>query len=173
MISTLASATNQGGCFVLRPHAPVSAAEVFGIFVLVSAPIIAVGWVSGEIGCWYVLPVSTSVSAAVGAGLWVGYRRTQVEETVSVDGESVAIDKGDRGHRHYPQHFEFPRGWAQVILQQAGAGADRFSHLFIRSHGRQVEVGAFLDDRERELLAARLRPLMGPTRVMGAAFAAG
>ncbi len=172
MISNLASAAEQGGCFVLRPHAPVTAAEVFGIFFLVSAPIIAVGWVSGEIGCWYVLPVSTSVSAAVGAGLWVGYRRTQLEEVVSVDGDSVAIDKGDRKHHRRPQHFEFQRGWAQVILQQAGAGADRFSHLFIRSHGREVEVGAFLDDRERELLASWLRPLMGPTRVMTPALLA-
>ena len=164
---------DQGGRIVLHPHAPISALGVFGVFVLVCAPIIAVGWVSGEIGCWYVLPVSLSVCAAVGAGLWVGYRRTQVEEVVSIEGESVAIDKGDRRHRRRAQHFEFPRGWAQVILQEASAGTDRFTHLFIRSHGRQVEVGAFLDDRDRYHLASMLRQLMGPTRVMSPAFAVG
>jgi uncharacterized membrane protein len=48
--------------------------------------------------------------------------------------------------------------WAQVQLQPGNwRGAP--SRLLVRSHGREVEIGAFLNDAERRDLAARLDAL--------------
>jgi uncharacterized membrane protein len=93
--------------------------------------------------------------------LRLGYRYTQQREVVVVDGEQVAVEKG---HRDLEERHEFPRGWARVVLTEELRLAGSISHLFIQSHGRQVEVGKFLDDRERRELAERLKPLMGPSR---------
>ncbi len=166
MVTAVVDPAGETGSLVIRPHAPLSAAGTLLVFVLVDAPIIAVAVVCGLLGSWYVLPYSLAVVVAVGIGLWAGYRRTQVREVVSIEGEAVAVD---RGHRRREEHFEFRRGWVQVILEEIGSGRDRLeNHLFIRSHGRQVELGAFLDEPERRDLAARLRQLMGPTRSFGA-----
>ena len=154
------SATN----LVLRPHAPLSWPGAVLLFGIVDIPIVAVAVICGLLGSWYVLPFSLLVVAAVAVGLAAGYWRTQRCEVVSVGDEAIAIDKG---HRRPEQHFEFPRGWAQVVLERGRPA----SHLFIRSHGRQVEVGDFLDDEEKLQLADRLRPLIGPARSYDAGVA--
>lgn len=162
MVTAVLDPRGERGKFVLRPHMPLSLLGTLGVFAIVSLPIIAVAVTCGLLGCWYVLPFSLLVVAAVAAGLGAGYRHTQFHEIVSIRGEAVAVDKG---HRHPEEHYEFPRGWAQIVLQEPAAD-DRFSHLFIRSHGHQVELGEFLDEPERHYLATTLRGLMGPGRSM-------
>lgn len=164
MVSAVVDPAGQGGRLVIRPHAPLSWKGSLLVFALVSAPIVFVAVICGLLGSWYVLPFSLLVVTAVGIGLAAGYRRTQIREVVSVAGEAVAVD---RGHRHPEEHYEFPRGWAQVVLLEPAAARDEFSHLFIRSHGREVELGAFLDEAERHDLAKRLQHLMGPGRSFG------
>lgn len=105
--------------------------------------------------------MSSLVVVALGVGLAAGFRRTQINEVVSICGATVAVDK----HRQRnSEHYEFQRGWAQVVLAEPKVPNIDPSHLFIRSHGRQVEIGAFLDEEERYELAASLRRMMGPDR---------
>ena len=49
--------------------------------------------------------------------------------------------------------------WARVSLQP-GAWRGAPSRLLVRSHGREVEIGAFLNDEERSELAQRLKTLL-------------
>lgn len=132
------------------------------LFVAVAVPILGIAIVCGLLGAWQVLVMSSLVVVAVGAGLWSGYRRTQIDEVVSIEGDTVAVDK------HQPrttEHHEFQRGWAQIVLEEPHPAVEGVpSRLFIRSHGQQVQIGAFLDDDERHELATRLQPLMGPGR---------
>jgi uncharacterized membrane protein len=156
-----AVAGTDGGRLILSPHAPMSPAGALSLFLLVSSAILSVAIVCALLGAWQVLPMSSLVVLAVGAGLLSGYRRTQIEEVVSVAGETVAIEK----HlRRTNEHYEFPRGWAQVVLEEPPIPTPDMSHLFIRAYGRQVEIGAFLDYDEKHDLASTLRRLMGPGR---------
>lgn len=61
--------------------------------------------------------------------------------------------------------------WARVSLQP-GAWRGAPSRLLVRSHGRELEIGAFLNDEERSDLAKRLVRLLAET-AGGAADAAG
>ena len=49
--------------------------------------------------------------------------------------------------------------WARLSLQP-GRWRGAPSRLLVRSHGREVEIGAFLNDEERRDLARRLSGLL-------------
>jgi uncharacterized membrane protein len=161
MVTAVGGLAGDGERLILRPRAPMSPAGVLVLFVSVSTAILGVAFICGLLGAWQVLPMSSLVVVALGLGLAAGYWRTQVDEVVSICGGTVAVDKH---RRRTTEHYEFPRGWAQVVLDEPKVPMVDPSHLFIRSHGRQVELGAFLDDVERQELATCLKRLMGPDR---------
>lgn len=162
MVTAQSGPTGEGRRLILRPQAPMSPVAVLILFISVSSAILGVAFICGFLGAWQVLPMSSLVVVSLGLGLAAGYRRTQIEEVVSIAGATIAID------RHRPretEHYEFQRGWAQVVLEEPRPPMEEFpSRLFIRSHGQQVQIGSFLDDDERHELATRLQPLMGPGR---------
>jgi uncharacterized membrane protein len=161
MVTAVGNLAGEGGRLILSPYAPTSRRVSVVIFSLVTGGILAVAGVCVLLGAWQVMPLSLLVVAAVGMGMRSGYRRTQIEEVVSISGETVAVEKHQLRTK---EHYEFQRGWAQVVLHEPLAPMPDLSRLFIRSHGKQVEIGAFLDDEERHELAIRLRQLMGPGR---------
>lgn len=162
MVTAVGSPAGDGGRLVLSPRAPISPRGVLILFLSVAAGILGVAAICGLLGAWQVMPMSLLVVMALGLGLLAGYRRTQVDEVVSIHDATVAIDRHRR--QRTTEHVEFQRGWAQVVLDKPRVPMVDPSHLFIRSHGRQVEIGAFLDDAERHELAACLKRLMGPDR---------
>jgi uncharacterized membrane protein len=63
---------------------------------------------------------------------------------------------------------QFHPYWVRVRLE-AGRWRGWPSRLLLGSHGREVEVGAFLNDAERRLLAQRLTELLRPMQDRGGA----
>jgi uncharacterized membrane protein len=57
--------------------------------------------------------------------------------------------------------------WARVALVP-GAWRNAPTRLLVRSHGREAEIGAFLNDEERSDLAQRLTKLLAQTGDGGA-----
>ena len=161
MLSTALDPSGQLTGLVIRPNAAPSLRSVVTGFLVVSIPILVQGVALTVIGLWPTLLYAMAVVLTLGFCMRLGYRYTQQREVVVVCGDQVAVEKG---HLDLEERHEFPRGWARVVLTQEPCLAGSISHLFIRSHGRQVEVGKFLDDRERHELAERLKPLMGPGR---------
>lgn len=162
MVTAVAARSGDGARLILSPRAPMTRRATWVLFVAVATPILGVAIVCTLLGAWQVLVMSTLVVVAVGLGLRSGYRRTQIDEVVSIVGDTVAVDKHQA---RATEHHEFQRGWAQVVLEEPRAPPQEFpSRLFIRSHGRQVQIGDFLDDDERRDLAARLQLTMGPGR---------
>jgi Integral membrane protein (DUF2244). len=62
------------------------------------------------------------------------------------------MDGGDAPARFHPY-------WARVALVP-GAWRSAPTRLLVRSHGREAEIGAFLNDEERSDLAQRLTTLL-------------
>jgi uncharacterized membrane protein len=160
MVTAVRDQTGDGRRLILgRSEMPVSAMSAALIFCLVAAGILSGAITLWILGVWQVMPMSLLVLLAVGGALLNGYRRAQVTEVVAIVGETVAVEK-----RRSKQRFEFQRGWAQVVLEEPLNAMRHLNHLYIRSHGQQIEIGAFLDDNERRDLAALLRSLIGPAR---------
>ena len=105
------------------------------------------------LGLWLVLPFAGLEMVALALALYLCAWRAQLTEVVWLDGDRLRIEIGRRGPEK--QH-EFDRHWVRVLLLPASAGFRR-SRLMLRSHGRQLEIGACLPEEERRDLAAALR----------------
>ncbi len=145
--------------FVLRPNRSLSwrGSLLFFFSLLCISSGIAIGLTL--LGLWLVLPFAGLEMLALGVGLYVVACRCYECEVISISGDSICIERG----RDYPrQQWTLGRVWAQVVLERCPK-AWYPSRLLIRSHGRSVEVGRFLQEEERERLAAELTRSLRPT----------
>jgi uncharacterized membrane protein len=90
-------------------------------------------------GLWPVLPFAGIELAALGWALWASMRRRHWTQTITITDDAIRIaTRGPEGERR----LVFSRHWASVRLRAPQGWHP--SRLFIESHGRACEVGAFL-----------------------------
>lgn len=107
----------------------------------------------GAAGFWPVIPFAGLELLALGTALYLCARRCHCSEVVFVRPHCVEVEKG----RYRPEErWHFPRAWAKVELV-VPLHRQHPSKLVIRSHGREVELGAFLNEWERRAFAGDLR----------------
>ena len=90
-------------------------------------------------------------SSAVAFALGVAWRAGDRSERITLDAKSLEVQSlpGRRSARFQPY-------WVRV---QLGRGAGRH-RLLLTSHGRELEIGAFLADEERAELSKKLMVLL-------------
>ncbi len=90
-------------------------------------------------------------SAAMAYALSVAWRAGDRGERITLDGTSVEVQL-------LPSRrcVRFPSHWVRVLLD-TGNGHQR---LLLTSHGRNLEIGAFLGDQERVELSKKLKVLL-------------
>jgi uncharacterized membrane protein len=104
------------------------------------------------LGFWPVVPFAGLEMLILGIVLYLVARRGGRCEVISLKSDTVLIEKG----RYRPeQSWIFLRIWAKVILEHCPKQWYP-SRLLIRSHGRGVEIGQFLNEDERQRLAKEL-----------------
>jgi len=106
-------------------------------------------------GAWLVLPFAGAELLVVGAGLYLSCRASRRAEVIRVTPETLLVQRG-RGRPE--QEHAFQRAWARVVLVRDPAGWYP-SRLLVRSHGRSLEIGAWLAEEEKLELAAELARL--------------
>lgn len=127
------------------------------LYLLMVFVSLVIGLAYFHIGLTLVLPFCGLEMLALGAALYVTSWRGSIREVITVDEKSVAIERG----REKPvQRHEFQRPWTRVVLERSGGWYP--SRLLIRSHGRQVEIGRFLNEEERRGLAEALGKIITP-----------
>jgi uncharacterized membrane protein len=111
-------------------------------------------------GYWPVLPFAGLEVIVLGIAFYRCLLRSQLREVVTVSAEVVSVEKG----RHQPQErWECPRAWARVVLEHAPI-AWYPRRLTVAFQGRRVEIGQFLNEEERGVLADELQQLIHNTR---------
>jgi uncharacterized membrane protein len=109
------------------------------------------------IGFWPVLPFWALEMLALGLALQASLRRRAYTQTVTITESRISlVTRSRRGEAKQ----DFARHWAKVRLRGPRTRLDA-SRLTIESRGRAYEVGSFLTEEDRCLLAARLRHLVG------------
>ena len=106
-------------------------------------------------GAWLVFPFAGLELLAVGYAFHHVGRHADDYESITIDGDQLAIEVRDDKK---VSRVVFHSYWARVELRD-GPGRER--HLWLCSHGREIEVGRFMSDRERSELAGQLKKRTG------------
>ncbi len=138
--------------FVIRPNRSLSRRGNQFFFLTLFCVSFIIAGVFTAMGMWVILPFAGFEMLGLGAALYCCVHRLSRRETVVVDGDEVRVSSG----HEKPEHScTFQRAWARVVLSSpCNRGAP--SRLWIRSHGRQVEIGSFLSDADKGNLARAL-----------------
>ncbi len=138
--------------YVIRPNRSLSWRGTVVFFWSIFVVCMGIALSFAFAGLWMVLPFAGLELLALGVCLYLTCLRSSRCEVISVDRDTVKIESG---RRRAERCNEFGRGWVQVRLQTSPY---RWypSRLILGSHGREVEVGAFLSETERTDLAREL-----------------
>ena len=146
---------------VVLPHRSLSRAGLLGYLLAQSAAALGFAGLAAARGVMLAPVFAVLVLAAVAwcmAWVWRASARGQII-TIAPDGvEITATERSPPAHYH-PY-------WMKVRLQP-GRWPGWPSRLLVGSHGRETEVGAFLNDAERRELAQRLMQLLGDVQSRG------
>lgn len=142
--------------FLIRPNCSLSWRGVVRFYIGMVAVSFSIATAFALQGVWLILPFAGLEMLVLGAALYIVARRGCCWQTVLIHGDHIEIVKHDLNS---DRQQTFKRAWAQVKLEQARIKGYP-SRLTIRSHGRAVEIGRYLADKERENLALELRQAM-------------
>lgn len=102
-------------------------------------------------GAWLALPFAGLECVALYlAARWLA-RHQGDYECIAIDGDRLIVETCDRGE---VERCEFSRVWAQVVVE--GRTGGRLG-VFLRSHGREMEVGRLLTEDAKLAIARQLR----------------
>ena len=153
MVDQFAAAGGAQRTFVIQPNRSLSLRHLFFVYLGISSVVLAIGVLSLLAGLPLVLPFSGLEIAALGAAFYLTAWRAGVRQVITISNDRVVVEAG----RTAPEaRQEFQRQWAGVVLERL---PDSWypSRLYIRSHGRRVEIAGFLNEQERRGLAIELR----------------
>ncbi len=120
---------------------------------MIAACCLVVGIFFALHGFWPVLPFAGLEIAVLGIAFYLCLVRSQRQEVVSVNANVVTVEKG---WREPQDHWECPRAWARIRLVRSPINWYP-SHLSVAFQGEQVEIGSFLNEKERCSLAMELQ----------------
>jgi uncharacterized membrane protein len=163
MVYQFAAAEGAQLTFVIQPNRSMPWRHLLAAYLGISAVLVIVGLGFLAVGLPLVLPFSGLEMALLGAAFYLSAWRGGVQEVVTISRDAVIVESG----RTQPDTREkFQRQWVQVILDRSSGGWYP-ARLLIRSHGRQLEIGKFLNEQERRGLALELRKALWPEAFTG------
>lgn len=139
--------------FEIRPNRSLTRRGMLVFFLLVSVAVFLLGIRFALLGAWLVMPFTILEVVVLGTALYQFERATAYREVISLGQDGLLVRREARGGM---TEWVFQPYWAQVVLAM-DPGSWYPSKLYIRSHGRQVEIGSCLTECEREKLSGDLK----------------
>lgn len=137
---------------MLRPRRALSAGQFTGLFVALSLATFGVAGYAFAQGNVFAPAFALLDAAFIAAVLrWVWRQGDRFEE-IALDERSLEVRRSAQAEPAFRAHPYWVR-----LQVHGGEGRER---VLLGSHGRQVEVGAFLSDEERRDLARQLKDLL-------------
>lgn len=141
---------------ITRPNCSLSEAGrlLFFCVMLLLSMVIAASF--ALVGAWLIFPFAGLEMLGLGWALYHISCHTGDYECIVVSGDRVLVETRD--YKTVKQ-VELPRHWVKVNVQPAsGQGRCR---IWVSAHGREVELGRFVDDDGRMALSRQIREYTG------------
>lgn len=143
--------------FLIQPNQSLTSYGMAMFFAIALAVSMTIATGFALAGAWPIMPFAGLEMLALGLALRMCARKARRYELIAIDDDRIEIRRAAGGPR---ESFSFQRYWAQVRLMPP-VNRSHASRLLIRSHGRSVEVGSWLDEQERRELASGLQKTIG------------
>ena len=141
---------------VLRPNGSLNPRQGFALLAFCALLMGAIGGVFAALGAWLVLPFSGLEWLLLAFCLHLSRKRSMEREVITITDAVVQVEKGRKIPR---QTYRFQRAWVTLDWSESTVRG-RPSRLSLRLHGKEVEIGRFLVESERQALARQLRILL-------------
>ncbi|MGB8634341.1 MAG: DUF2244 domain-containing protein [Rhodanobacteraceae bacterium] len=135
----------------LRPNRALSRRGMWILGCVLAGSTLITAVIGAEQGNVYAPLFALIESLAVAVCLVLAWHGGSRYECIRLDADVLEVEAGPGRHR-----TRFQSGWVRVRLLE---GSDR-QHLLLASHGRRLEIGAFLADPEREALLQKLNAVL-------------
>ena len=137
---------------LLTPHRSLPPRGFVIVMAAVCTACLAAGLLFVLLGAWPVMAFLGLVVALIYIAFRINYRHGRIYETLELTPRDLTVRRVD--HRGKASSWRFQSTWLQVLLEDPTA---HHSRLTLRSHGRNLVIGAFLTPAEQLDLAAALR----------------
>ena len=141
---------------MVMPNRAMLWQHIMMIYLLVSGVTISIAFGFFTQGLTLILPFAGLELLALGVVLYISAWRSNIKEVVNVTEEKIRIEIGRNGPE---KTYELDKTWAKVVLERSWNNWYP-SRLLLRSHGRQIEIGKFLNEQERQCLGAELKKVI-------------
>ncbi len=141
----------------LTPNRSAGSRGLLGAFAAIATVAMGVAWLAAANGNVFAPAFAVLDVALVGIGFRCVGRALAREETIAFFEDAVVVRRGTR------EDARFQTYWLRVE-DEPGATPNARHRLLLGSHGRRVEVGAFLADDERAELARRIKDALATVR---------
>lgn len=141
-----------------KPNSALSATSKQKVIILLTAIPCVIGIAFCYIGAWLVLPFVGLEIAALAYAFYYVNKHEADYESISIEGDSLLIERcvGESVSQHVINPY-----WVKVTQHELPNGE---LHLYLQSHGKEIEVGRYLTRKQRELLAKQLKQRTGTFR---------
>jgi uncharacterized membrane protein len=135
----------------LRPNRSLSHCGMQRLAWGLAAAMLVTALVCAQQGNVYAPLFALVQAAAVGWALDVAWHKGDRSERITLDADSLEVEALPARRR-----TRFQSGWVRVQLRTGG----NRQRLLLASHGRELEIGAFLGEEERTELSRKLKLLL-------------
>lgn len=130
----------------IKPNRSLTWPQTKRLLLLFLCVFLSVAGYFWHLGAWMVVPFLGIELAVLAGAFYINSLHGARGESIEFDGDRVWL-------RTRTGRAGFPRAWLQVRLLRNPVG-DRPNRLIVGAHGRFMQIGSFLHDRERERLAS-------------------
>ena len=154
MIEQAHDAETGGSRLLLLPNQSLTWESNKAFLQIVSMLVLAIGAVFAANGHWPVLPFAGMDLALLWGAFYLVLARLQDKELVTVTDTEIIVQ---RGRRRVEQEVRLPRHWTRLLVRR-----DRYRkrRLYLRCHGKEVELAGALNCDDRKRLVTALNRLM-------------
>lgn len=152
--------TTSGQAWVAQPNRGLSALQVRCLMLAAAGVSGSVAFVFIVFGAWPAIPFAGLEVFALWLVLVIVRRHADDEESLEITPHQVLLTRRIAG---CCEEIAFSRYWARLRVDQPPDRRRGRVRLFLRSHGRETEIGRLLTEAQKEELAGELRAKLGAT----------